>query len=333
MASFTLAADAEATYLERTAAMLRRARLNSQFPDARRSIEYLRSMGRAVHGGLYPPLEIDVRSGLPPFREWNRVRADREMAEEILSDLPAEEELATKARRDPRGIHGKQLLKRHYYTTLTERTLEPLDHMEVSLRRIEPGERTAHFHVVLDKLDATGLLVRTTIDLSQRDSVWDHPMVTLDEDTARHTEGLRSLVFRFSSLDAEHLLVRLAGLPNLEVERVVKARAGPFYQAGVRAPEAVRDVLAQAEDGVVATFSLDMAAVDLKRDRDNDPLDEWIGERYSEAAREEYEKARAGYDFRVFKDRKFVVSASLAEAMRAFCAERGTRNVVYTSDG
>ncbi|MCP3920667.1 MAG: hypothetical protein GY711_34505, partial [bacterium] len=169
----------EAAYLERTGTALQRARLNRHFPAPRRAAEHLRCMGRRVHRGLYPPLLIDARSGLPTYREWTRVKTDRDMAAEILAGLPPEAELAARARRAGRGIYGKQLLKHHYYNAIADAELPPLDHMEVRLRRVEPGARTAHFNVTLDKLDASGLFVRTTIDLSQRDSHWDHPMLTL----------------------------------------------------------------------------------------------------------------------------------------------------------
>ena len=314
-------------------------------------------MGRAVHGGLYPPLALDVRSGLPTFREWTRVKTDLDMAAEILAGLPPEAELAERAHRAGGGIWGKQLLKHRYYTAIARAELAPIDHMEVRLRRVEPETRTAHFNVTLDKLDNRGLLVRTTIDLSQRDSHWDHPMLTLDEETAVHTRAFRSLIFRFATLDAELTFARLAATSNLEVEKVVKGTIGPVFMPRVRAPEPVvrwfdsdagpgacpshrtapgADGLGQIleprdrESGaMVATFSLDLAAPDLARDRDNDPLDDLIADRFSELARAEYLAARKRWGYHVFKDRKFVASEALAGAVRELCAEHGTRNVIY----
>ncbi len=326
--SITLEDAEESAYVEQAARALRRARLNNQYPDAHRAAEHLRCMGREAHGGLYPPLAIDARSGLPTYREWTRVATDRDMAAEILADLPPEAKLAERARKAGGGIYGKQLLKHHYYNVIAGRELAVLDHMEVELRRVDPRERTAHFHVVLDKLDASGLFVRTTIDLAQRDSHWDHPMLTLDQETAEHTEAFRSLIFRFASLDAELTFARLSAIDTLEVEKVVKGAVGPFFLPGVRAPETIASWFAST-DGLVASFSLDLAARDLARDRDNDPLDDLIADRFSDEARAEYEKARRRYGYHVFKDRKFVVSASLAGAVRDLCAEHGTRNIVY----
>ncbi len=329
--SIRLGDAAESAYLERIGAALKRARLNRQYPNARRAARHLHCMNRDVHGGLYPPLAIDVRSGLPTYREWTRVKTDLEMAAEILADLPPEAELAERARRSGREIYGKQLLKHHYYNAIAEAELAQLDHMEVRLRRVEPDTRTAHFNVTLDKLDNRGLLVRKTIDLSQRDSHWDHPMLTLDEETAEHTRAFRSLIFRFASLDAELTFARLAATSNLEVEKVVKGTIGPVFMPGIRAPETIARWF-DSEDGIAATFSLDLAARDLARDRDNDPLDDLIADRYSEQARAEYEEARKRWGYHVFKDRKFVASATLVGAVRELCAEHGTRNVIYTLD-
>ena len=318
----------ESAYLERIGAALRRARLNRHFPDARRAARHLRCMGRDVHGGLYPPLALDVRSGLPTYREWTRVKTDRDMAAEILADLPPATELAERAHRAGGGIWGKQLLKHRYYTAIARAELAPLDHMEVQLRRVEPDTRTAHFNVTFDKLDNRGLLVRTTIDLSQRDSHWDHPMLTLDEETAEHTRAFRSLIFRFARLDSELTFARLAAASNLEVEKVIKGTLGPVFMPGVRAPEPVARWF-DSDDGMVATFSLDLAARDLARDRDNDPLDDLIADRFSEQARAEYEEARKRWGYHVFKDRKFVAPAALAGAVGELCAEHRTRNVIY----
>ena len=327
--SIRLADAQESSYVAGASAAVERARLNNQYPDARRAAAHLRSMGRDVHGGLYPPLAIDARSGLPTYREWTRVATDRDMAAEILAGLPPEAKLAARAREKGGGIYGKQLLKHHYYNAIAGRDLAVLDHMDVKLRRVDPANRTAHFHVVLDKLDASGLFVRTTIDLSQRDSHWDHPMLTLDQENARHTEAFRSLIFRFASLDAELTFARLSAIDTLEVEKVVKGAVGPFFLPGVRAPETIADWFESA-DGLIATFSLDLAARDLARDRDNDPLDDLIADRFSEEARAEYEEARKRYGYHVFKDRKFVVSPSLAGAVRDLCAGQGTRNIVYS---
>lgn len=82
---------------------------------------------------------------------------------------------------------------------------------------------------------------------------------------------------------------------------------------------------------MVASFSLDMASVDVARDGDNDPLDDLLTDRLSQEGRQGYEASRQEHGYRVFKDRKFVVSSpDLVEPLQEFCAARGSQNVIYS---
>ena len=109
---------------------------------------------------------------------------------------------------------------------------------------------------------------------------------------------------------------------------MVKGTIGPFYFSGMRAPVPLQPILAQ-EGSFVATFSLDMAAVDLACDKDNDPIDDLMEASLSEGARQGYFQARERYGYKVFKDRKFVVPRHLVDPFKVFCRESGTRNIIY----
>ncbi|MFC1610051.1 hypothetical protein ACFL6C_03780 [Myxococcota bacterium] len=326
--SVLLTGDAEAAYVRQVLAVLRAARLNNYYPDARRMSSHIRCLAPEIHQGLYPGVQIDTRSGLPTYREWTRVQTDCSIAAEALADIGQRPDLERRARSKPRSIYGKQLLKHHYYSVLVGQKTAPSSEIDVALRRVEPGANTAYFHVVLDKLDVSGVFVRYTIDLGQQASVWNRPMVTLTEDTAGHTEELRGLIYQFTSFDSEFMFAKLVSVGGLKVERVVKGTIGPFFFGGMRAPVPLQPILEQ--DGVfVATFSLDMAACDLASDRDNDPIDDLMVESLTEGARQTYHQARDRYGYKVFKDRKFVVPRYVADAVRAFCDASGTRNIVY----
>ncbi len=324
-----LEGDAVGRYVTEVGRVLRAARLNRHYPDARRLASHVECLGPAVHGGLYERLEVDPRSGLPSYKEWTRVRTDREVAPAALEKLDPLSVLERKAAADPGSIRGKQLLKHHYYTALLNRPLAPLSAMDVALRRVDPAAQTAWFHVVLDKLDASGLFVRFSIDLAQQASVWNRQLVRLDEsdETASHTEELRTLVYRFTALDAEFTWAKIATQPGLTVERVVKGTVGPLFLAAEQTPPALAPLL--AEGALLATFALDMAANDVAEDRDNDPLDDLLTDALSEEGREGYERVKQEQGFRVVKDRKFVVSRELVGAVRAFCQAAGTKNIVY----
>ena len=158
-------------------------------------------------------------------------------------------------------------------------------------------------------------------------------MLELDDDAARETEGLRTIVYRLTSLDAELTFVRLADTPGLEVERVIRGTVGPIWVAGTAIPEALAAELPAppGPDFVVATFGLDMAAGDVAQDGNNDPL---FRERLPPAAREAYVDARRRYGYRVYEDRKLVVGdAATGDAVQRLCTRMGTRNVVYVLRG
>ena len=182
------------------------------------------------------------------------------------------------------------------------------------------------------KLDATGVFIRFTIDLSQQSSVWDRPMMTLDQETAGHTQDFKSLIYKFTSLDAEFTLAKLVTMGGLSIERVVKGTVGPFYFTGMKAPAPIAPMLA-AENGFVATFGLDMAACDLANDRDNDPIEDLVVDQLTDGARQTYEDGRKRYGYKVFKDRKFVTIKPLVSAVHAYCKAAGTRNMVYAVRG
>lgn len=331
-----LEGDAVQRYVDLCSRGIGRARLSEHYPPARRLVGQLEAMGPRVHRGLYAGLRVDRRAGLPSYREWTRVRADAELAPQVLAELPPPAELEARARAEPDGIWDKQWRKHGYYTHLTTLDATPPSHMVVRLRRVEPAERRAWFHVVLDKLDQSGVFVRASIELSQRASFWSRPLLELDEDAVRETEALRTILYRLTSLDAELTFVRLADTEGLEVERVVRGTVGPIYVAGTVLPPALADALAQppGPDFLVATFGLDMAAGDVARDGDNDPLEDLLSARLAPAGQAAYAEARARLGYRVYKDRKLVVgSPALVAAAQGMCARMGTRNVIYALRG
>jgi hypothetical protein len=207
--------------------------------------------------------------------------------------------------------------------------------MEVVLRRVDPANRTAWFHVVLDKLDGSGTFVRYGVDLGQRDSAWTRPMVTLKAETAGATEALKSLVFRFTTFDAEFAHAALSAEPGITVERVVKATVGPFVMTAppVGSHRELAVLVAGRPGALIATFGTDTAAGDLAADGNNDPMGLTLLDSLTPEARKVYEEARKTHGFRTFRDRKFVVSPGLESAVTGWCRAAGTRNVVYVLPG
>ena len=325
-----LTGEVEQEYVHQLAAVLQTSRLNVHYPDSRALRAHVEAFSPEVHRGLYDGLEIDLRSGLPTYKEWTRVQTDCRLAPEVLKDLGPREALEQRAAQRDAQIYGKQLLKHLYYSELLDRRIAPLGTMNVQLRRVDPERQTAWFNVVLDKLDASGLFVRFTIDLAQRNSVWNRPLVRLNEDTARHTEEFQSLIYRFTSLDAEFTFFKLVTFGNLQVERVVKGTVGPVVFAGRPAPDALHTLMGGRRSGLLACFPLDMVATDLAEDRDNDPLSDLMSAALTEEAEADYERARTQFGYHVFKDCKFVTSQDVQTDLRAFCDRLGTKNIIKT---
>lgn len=326
--STTLTDEAEARYVDRLYRILRSARLNLHYPDARKLQSHVRCLHPDVHRGLYDGVQMNLNSGLPTYREWTRVQTDVSLAAEQLQKLGSRATLEKKAA-SGEAIHEKLLKKHKYYSDIVDAQLTPLGDMEVKLRRVDHRERTAYFHVILDKLDASGLFVRYSIDLAQTDSAWSQKVVRLDEENAEHTEEFQALIYKFTSLDAEFTFAKLAGLGGLEVQKVAKGTVGPIYFAREQAPPELRGLFDGHDDAFVAMFALDMVANDIAEDRDNDPIDSIMSRSMSEEAAQAYERVRDQSDCKVFKDRKFVVPRALMSAVREYCADHGTKNIVY----
>lgn len=306
-----LTGDARARYCERVVALLRAARLNRDWPDVRRLAAHVEALHPRVDDGLYPHLDVDPRAGLPTYPMWQRVQTDAELAPDALAELPDEATLAARAEGQPDDSpHRRRLARARYYRRLVDRPLAVLGALDIKLRRLEPDTDTAHLHLVFDKLDQSGLFVRFTVDLAQQGA--GIKVARVDADVAHETPALRALVYQSSGLDAELLLLQLARLEGVSVERVSKGTVGP---------------LVDAPEGAVAHFAHEIAAIDLHADRICDPMHRAP----AAAALGEREAARARFGYHVFLDRKFAATPGQLDTVIGMCRAMGTQNVVYAA--
>lgn len=316
-------------YIQVLTGALRAARLNSFYPDARAMIAHLEALGSAVHGGLYGGVEVHAGSGLPTYKEWTRVQTDVQIAEEQLRQLGDRAALAQKAAQGRDPIFAKQLIKHDYYTKLAGRALSPLGEMKVALRRVDPTLKRAWFHVVLDKLDVTGVFVRYAIDLSQQHTAWGQPVVRLDAEHARHTEAFQALIYQFTSLGAVFTWAKLTTMQGLELERVSRGTVGPIFWSEEAAPEPLRGLWDGAPDAFCATFAQDIIAQDIAQAQDNDPLTGLLPDAVPAEARATFDAARERAGVKHYLDRKLVVPRAKVTEAQSFCMARGTKNIVY----
>ena len=326
----TLNGDDERRYTRRFQAIMRAARLNNRYPDDRRLSAHVRAMDPDVHRGEYDGLEINKESGLPSYREWTRVQTDASIASDQLRQLGNRSALVRRAAESDHDVHRRQLAKYDYYDDIADTTLAPLGQMEVNLRRVDAQANTAYFHIIFDKLDASGIFIRFAIDLTQTARVWSSPVVEIDDETSSHTDEFQSLIYRFSSLDAEFTYAKLATLSGVTVQSVSRGTVGPFYFGRWLSPAPFDELLSDDPEAFVAHFAIDNAAGDVRENRNNDPFGALFASEVTKRMRSTYARARDEFDYRVYKDRKFVVSRGLEGPLRKLCDAQGTRNIVYS---
>jgi hypothetical protein len=334
--------DAQAdAYVGQASVLLQAARLSAQYPSGAASrgvgnqagsmlAGYLRAMGSSLHRGLYAQLEVDARAGFPTFKEWTRVWTDVELCPRVLAELPSLEVLRERAPRDP--AYGKQLLKALYFSELAKLSLPPFEGMQIRLqRRLADGE--AQFQLVLDKLDARGLPLRCTTELSGAST--GNPLIALHGDRPEAARELWGMIYRLVSLDAESTFLQLQSLPGLHVHSVTIGTVGPLLCGSVDTLPSWPLPLTRGPGTAVLTCAVDSVLrvdprLDAAPDRDNDPLSLLFAASLPSSARAEAARARSRLGYRISKDRKFVADAASAAAIKALCTQVGTSNVMYS---
>lgn len=342
-----LVEPAASTYLDVLARAIGGARLNNSFPDRRRLEATLRALGAELHHGLYDGIFIDSRSGLPNMASLTRVLTDKSVGIEALGRLA--DQVTLDARASEAEVFDRMARQRRYYEALSRMHLAPVDEHRVLLRRHDPGQSTASFRVELTKIAAPGTYLHVIIELTQTSGLWSHRLIQLDPngEVAEGTQALRSLVYRFATLDAETLFIRLHELEGVAVERVQRGIIGPALfclptpEKLLMVAEPQTDPLTSAwadwlesepairTPHIAISFATDIAAIDVRDERSNDPLSPLLASDIREREQARYTILRQRFPFRVFKDRKFVASPELVPAVSAMCAAAGTKNIVY----
>ncbi|MEM6290062.1 MAG: hypothetical protein AAGA54_02320 [Myxococcota bacterium] len=340
-----LAEPVASTYLDLLGRAIRSARLNKTFPERRQLDGTLRALGAKAHHGLYDGIYLDSRWGLPNMASFTRPVADQGVGAGALAEYESQAELDAKA--DQADVFARMAAKRRYFELLQTLTLAPVDEHRVLLRRHEPAEARASFRVELTKLSGSGAYLRVVIELTQTSSVWSHKLVDLDVngEVASGTEALRGMVYRFASYDAETLFIRLHELEGVQVERVQRGIVGPVRFA-LPTEHGVVSVLEAADDLtsaawseacaaaggqplMMASFGSDVAALDVREEKSNDPLAPLLSAGIRDVERARYTLLRERHPFRVYKDRKFVASRPLVAGIKSACNDAGCKNLIY----
>ena len=297
-------------YCEQLCGAIRSARLNQFYPNSRLMMSNISAMRPSYHFGFHEKLEVDALSGLPTYREWTLLKADHKVALESVYKMGTLAELEQKAANHENPIFDKQLKKKKYYTNLLK--LKPAPIGDTSARLRGKGDGITSFLVRLDKLDVNNLFLRYSIDLTQ--SAGDSLSLSSD-DVATESDSMQSLVYRFASLDARYTFITLDAIAGINVEKVTKGTIGPvFFPGAENIPNWLEGFV--NEHGLVASFGIEMAALDITDNSSNDPL-----------FPESVEQKNAS--FRLFRDRKFVVARDKVKIFRELLSKQRYKSIVY----
>ncbi len=343
-------------YLKALNAALGAARPNAGFFDRRRLQATLDTLRQGLELGMYPELLVDSRSGLPNLASITRARADHEVAESSLDQLRSEAELRRRAQESE--VFSQLLARRQYFEGIAKLSPASADEHKVQVRKHDVASGTASFRLETSKLESTGHFLRVVIELTQVSSAWTRRVLDFAPggESAKASEDFRTMIYRWSSVDAETLFVHLHEIEGVSVERVERGIIGPWnFRLGAHGPTSTAaearihaplqlpgDLLTDAfadwtkqrpagAEGLSGLLSLqwDTAALDVGDEKSNDPLHALMRDRVQEGERARYDELRKRFGFRVYKDRKFAISRSHAPALREWCKLMGTRNAIY----
>jgi len=309
-------------------------------------------MKLAMDSALYEQLYVDARAGLPNMASFTRVVTDHAVSDGSLSRMSATSHY--EAMREEAEVYARLLDKRRYFEAIQGQPYAPLDEHRVQLRRHDPTTGTAEFRLDLTKLDATGLYVRITIELTQVASAWRRRVIDLDNDgeSAAANQAFHATVYRNAGYDAEHLFIHMHDLEGVSVDRVQRGVIGPVLfrlphqqdgqiehivpaepeQSNTRLAHAWRrwlETLTSNDTEIVMCFQTDIAARDVREEQSNDPLEDLLSTGIQDSERARYNHVRERFPFKVFKDRKFVATPNAEHLVRAICTAAGTKNLIY----
>jgi hypothetical protein len=293
--------DAAATAL---CAFLSRAliasRANRSWPDLRALGGHVATASPAVHAGLGPPIAVDSVSGLLPWETWARLKADHRVA--------LDEQASP-------GAIADGTSRRRYHDALRALPVPRLGDVEHALRSQDKAGR--RLHVVLDKVESGGAMVRLAADVTVARSLNDR----------RFCE----LLFPMTSFPVELTLVRLLAAQGVvDVERVTRGAVDlcSCPPANVRAP--ALDALV-TEGGSACAFAFSTCAADVTPG-DNDLLPH-ESTALADLARAHLGSAARALPHRVYRDRKLVVTQRAIGPATAAARSAGTRTVTYSVEG
>lgn len=281
----------QVTYLDSLTRAVRLARLSQAYYPSGRITSNLELLQPSFCMGLYPTLSLLRRSGLPVLRDWLRPIVDRMAAAERLGSAHA----MRTADVDAGAVTARRA---DYYRRLLGITMQPLDTTRVKIRHVD--KQGVDLTVDFDRLDARGLLVRTTFRARSRGaSPKEGPTTAVDEQWAA---PVVALLERTCSLEPELALLSLAAEESLTVESVSRGTVGPLWRAGVDIPPELSPAICGTPQGFVLHCALELAGIDVPETRNNDPFARLLEAGLSAESEGTCVQLQEKLSYRAFKD-------------------------------
>lgn len=328
-----LEGEAGERYASLARALVGAARLNNFFPRPA-WLDSLFDHLRPLHwGSIYPSFDVLVSNGMPAQHETNRVLTDGRLCDKVLGES-SRTALESDVAEVGSAAARRRLSRYDYYASLKENPPPTSFSLNLALRRIDTGTRTAYFNVYLDRYDITeGVFVRYTILLSQTANRWKRQQIELVGDDLAYTENFRNIISRFAADEAEFAFVLLADLPNIKVEQVMRCRVGPIYFQGVSMPAAWEALFASCPDALILHMPIDHASLDLPRTGTADPLAVLYRDFLQGEAKATLDTRSKQLGYKVWKERKFTCTPQIEKPLRALLTQLGTPSVVRSVTG
>jgi hypothetical protein len=233
-------ASAHDAQLQRLAWVLQLLRTNDRFWPARTVAATAAAwvQARATAPLSVPLPQMGAATGLPTWRSWAALFAERALHRDDVAPPVVAEHVPAQ---DPRR---RLLLRLQAQGLLAAAPLLASSQLQIQLRKVEETRRRvatrAFVTLVFDRIDSEGLLVRLTADLDVRQGGAAPIAVVAGADRPEErltaSAALETLLARVAVLPAWVLLLRLAELPDVTVERVTRGVVGPITTAGFGDP-------------------------------------------------------------------------------------------------
>jgi hypothetical protein len=293
-------------YLRALAAGLELLAPHGDFVPLAELLVLLEALEPELSGTLLAPAELDPRSGLPALPWVERARAEGGPAQAGDADSDSSDLAIERAYELDPALGARLESRRRLHRFLRGRTLHPGSRLQAVLKRLD-GDPC--FELSYDHRGADGCWERIRVELRQDPARGVDALVS----EGRHGRvtvhrGVRHLLARHAPTTLMALHHQLEQALGGRVQRLSRARVGPFWFPGISPPA---ELPRQLSAGLTLQISSEVVGCEVKASRHLDP---WIPAPTGELVPR---------GCQVYRERRFCASPSLVPVLEAWGAQRG----------